>query len=105
MWSFCLASDAHPALTPRSRDHHPPTQTPTQTHKHPQTPTNTHKPTEHTTIPTCTQVAELVRGGYADVKPGAMKRLSMRYPVLEAEVVFAVQQVGWRGRGGGWLIR
>ena len=40
-----------------------------------------------------TQVAELVRSGYADVKPNVMKRLSMRYPVLEAEVVFAVQQV------------
>ena len=38
-------------------------------------------------------MAELVRAGYADVKPGVMKRLSLRYPVLEAEVVFAVQQV------------
>lgn len=39
-----------------------------------------------------------MRSGYADVKPGAMKRLSLRYPVLEAEVIFAVQQVGgWGG--------
>lgn len=38
-------------------------------------------------------MAELVRSGYVDVKPGSMKRLSMRYPYLEAEVVFAVQQV------------
>jgi hypothetical protein len=39
------------------------------------------------------QVAELVRSGYLDIKPKVMKRLSMRYPFLEAEVVFAVQQV------------
>jgi hypothetical protein len=40
------------------------------------------------------QVAELVRNGYVDVKPNNMRRLNMRYPYLEAEVVFAVQQVG-----------
>ncbi|GAB5036550.1 glycerol-3-phosphate mitochondrial [Nannochloropsis oceanica] len=39
------------------------------------------------------QVAELVRTGYTDVKAGTrMKRLHMRYPFLEAEVVFAVEQ-------------
>lgn len=39
------------------------------------------------------QVAELVRTGYTDVKAGSrLKRLHMRYPFLEAEVVFAVEQ-------------
>lgn len=39
-------------------------------------------------------MAELVRNGYVDVKSNNMRRLNMRYPYLEAEVVFAVQQVG-----------
>ena len=47
------------------------------------------------------QVAELVRTGFLDVKPNSMKRLSMRYPFLEAEAVFAVQQVG-PTQGGAW---
>ena len=39
------------------------------------------------------QVAELVRSGYYDVKPKTMKRLSMKYPYLEAEIVFATHPV------------
>jgi len=42
------------------------------------------------------QVAEVVRSGYLDIKPKTMKRISMKYPYLEAEVVFATQQVGGR---------
>ena len=38
------------------------------------------------------QVAEWVRAGYLDTKPGKAKRLHSRYPFLEAEVIFAVDQ-------------